>query len=110
MGLTEEVQISSQRSEPPLAPLRPESGVSTVVFALAGTPNICITPAEQRFTHQGLILAENISVDEVAFMLTVQRTSAGTRVRPLDMVLIDGPAWVSGAFHRFLLPGGQAED
>jgi predicted O-methyltransferase YrrM len=67
-------------------------GVSTIVFALAGSRHICITPAEHEI--QGVreyCLAENVLVDRISFYAgSSEKVLPALECEPLDLVLIDG--------------------
>lgn len=93
MGLTEEVlNFISQRIDASACTLETGCGVSTVVFALAGARHICITPAEHEIQRiKDYCLAENISVDEIAFYAdSSEKVLPALECEPLDLVLIDG--------------------
>jgi predicted O-methyltransferase YrrM len=93
MGLTEEVlSFISQQVDASACTLETGCGVSTVIFALAGARHICITPAEHEIQRiRDYCLAENISVNEVAFYAdSSENILPGLDCEPLDLVLIDG--------------------
>jgi predicted O-methyltransferase YrrM len=93
MSLTEEaLTFISQRIDASSCTLETGCGVSTVVFALAGSRHICITPAEQEIQRiKEYCLAEKIPADQITFYAdSSEKVLPAVTCDPLDLVLIDG--------------------
>src|SRR3989442_10654 len=67
-------------------------GLSTVLFALAGTRHICITPAEHEVERiKGYCLENNFGTERITFHVDIsEKVLPRLECEPLDLVLIDG--------------------
>jgi len=93
MGLPAEVlNFISRHIDASAHTLETGCGVSTIVFALAGTRHICITPAEHEIQRvKEYCLAESVSADRISFHADCsEKVLPALQCEPLDLVLIDG--------------------